>query len=118
MIKKIALIALAAFAFSSFSTASYALDMKAWGKQVMKQVAKKQKYPRSALNNEIEGRAKIKLTVSADGTITDSKITQATGAKVLDREIPKLIAKLSPLPALPAGKTEFTFTIPLTWALN
>lgn len=95
-----------------------ALDMKTWTKDVMKKVRKEQRYPRSAMNREIEGQAKVKLTIDAGGNILNSEITQKTGAAVLDREIPKLVQRLNPLPALPAGKDSLTFTLPVTWALR
>jgi len=100
------------------STSASALDMKGWQAAVVKQVAKKQKYPRSAIAREIEGRAKVRLTVAADGAITSHEIVQETGQRVLDKEIPKLVERLNPLPSLPEGKTEMSFVLPLNWSLN
>lgn len=107
-----------AIAFSFAATPAYAIDMNGWKKAVIKKVAKKQKYPRSALSREIEGRARVRLTVAADGSITSHEILQETGQSVLDREIPKLVKRLNPLPALPDGKTELSFVLPLNWSLN
>ena len=45
------------FAFGVITAPAQA-DMASWKKAVAKKVAKKQKYPRSALAREIEGRAK------------------------------------------------------------
>ncbi len=108
------------FTVTSFnsSTVFAADDMTSWKKAVAKKVAKNQKYPRSALSREIEGRAKIRLTVAADGAITSHEIIQETGASILDREIPKLVKRLSPLPSLPEGKTELSFVLPLDWRLD
>lgn len=107
------------FAFGVVTTAVSATeDMTGWKKAVAKKVAKKQKYPRSAITKEIEGRAKVRLTVASDGSITGHEIVEPTGEKVLDREIPKLVKRLNPLPALPAGQNEFSFMLPLNWRLN
>jgi len=106
------------FAFGVVATPANAADMTSWKKAVAKKVAKKQKYPRSALAREIEGRAKVRLHVTADGTINAHEIVQETGESVLDREIPKLVTRLNPLPALPDGKTELSFVLPLNWRLN
>ncbi len=105
------------FVGATFSPLS-ADAMTDWSRKVAKAVAKNQKYPRAALAREIEGRAQVRLTVSADGSITNHEIVQETGESVLDNEIPKLIEKLNPLPALPAGKTELSFVVPLNWSLQ
>jgi protein TonB len=122
MFKKVNTIIAAAiacsFAFGIASTSVSADEMSGWKKAVAKKVAKKQKYPRSAISKEIEGRAKVRLTVSADGAITAHEIVEPTGEKVLDREIPKLVNRLNPLPALPAGQAEFSFLLPLNWRLD
>lgn len=106
------------FALSIASAPAHADDMKKWQVEVIKAVAKNQRYPRSAIAREIEGRAKVRLVVAADGTITSHEVVEATGEEVLDREIPKLMEKLNPLPALPGGQDELSFLLPLTWSLN
>lgn len=93
-------------------------SMDDWKRAVAKKIATKQTYPRSALTREIEGRAEVRLVVSGDGTITAHEILKPTGEKVLDREIPKLVGRLNPLPALPSGQSELSFVLPLNWALD
>ena len=106
------------FVFGAVSAPAHADDMKDWQIEVIKAVAKNQRYPRSAIAREIEGKAKVRLVVAADGTITSHEIVEGTGEDVLDREIPKLMEKLNPLPALPGGQSELSFLLPLTWSLN
>jgi periplasmic protein TonB len=106
------------FVFTAASAPAHADDMKDWQIEVIKAVAKNQRYPRSAIAREIEGKAKVRLVVAADGTITSHEVVEPTGEDVLDREIPKLVEKLSPLPALPGGQSELSFLLPLTWSLN
>jgi len=93
-------------------------DIASWKKAVVKQISKKQKYPRSAQVREIEGRAVIRINVNSDGTITSHEIVKSTGASILDREIPKLVKRLNPLPALPAGTPNASLQLPLDWSLN
>lgn len=93
-------------------------DIDSWKKAVVKSVVKKQKYPRAALAREMEGKAKVRLTVLADGTITNHEVIEATGEAILDREIPRLMKRLSPLPSLPDGREEVSFVLPLDWSLN
>ncbi|NVJ68776.1 MAG: energy transducer TonB [Alphaproteobacteria bacterium] len=114
----LAVIALTFAVTSTTTPAAAADDMKSWQREVIKAVAKNQRYPRSAIAREIEGRAKVRLVVAADGSITSHEIVEETGESVLDQEIPKLVEKLNPLPALPAGKNELSFILPLNWSLN
>jgi TonB family protein len=116
--KNILIILSCVFFLGATVQAAPSSDMTSWKKAVVKAISTKQKYPRSAQVREIEGRAKVRLIVSADGTITAHEIVEGTGQPVLDREIPKLVARLNPLPALPAGENGLNFIIPLEWALN
>lgn len=118
-INKVFAVAIAlTFTLGATSISASAADMNSWKKAVAKKVAQKQKYPRAALAREIEGKAKIRLLVAADGSITTHEIVQETGESVLDREIPKLVKRLNPLPALPEDRTELSFVLPLSWSLN
>ncbi len=113
-----ALVFAATIGLSVMSAPAQANDMKKWQIEVVKSVAKNQRYPRSAIAREIEGKAKVRLVVAADGSITSHEIVEATGEEVLDNEIPKLVEKLNPLPALPGGQAEMSFVLPLSWTLN
>lgn len=97
-----------------------AADLSSWKRQIAMVIAKKQVYPRSALMREIEGSAKVKVTVDASGKIVNYEIVEPTGEAVLDREIPRLIERIDPLPAPPADANadELTFIIPLAWRLQ
>lgn len=118
-INKVFAVAIAlTFAFGAVSTSASASDMNSWKKAVAKKVAKKQKYPRAALAREIEGKAKVRLVVAADGSISSHEVVQETGQAILDKEIGKLVQRLNPLPALPEDRTELSFVLPLSWTLN
>ena len=116
LVKTIIALAVAATFFGA--DAASADDMQTWQREVVKKVSKSQTYPRSALAREIEGRAKIRLVVAADGQITESEVVEPTGEALLDNEIPKLLERLNPLPALPDGRENLTFVLPLTWTLE
>ncbi|WCL54428.1 energy transducer TonB [Gimibacter soli] len=117
--KNIATVAVAAALLgSTVSFAAAAKDMNDWRREVVSEISKKQTYPRSALSAEIEGKAKVRLTVAPDGAITASEIIEPTGQQVLDDEIPQLINRLNPLPSLPEGQAALTFVLPLTWSLD
>lgn len=117
-INRITVLMASILAFVAFGVSANASDINSWKRAVAKKVASKQKYPRAALAREIEGKAKVRLFVAADGSITTHEIVEETGQSVLDREIPKLVKKLNPLPALPEDRAQISFVLPLTWSLN
>ncbi|WP_417451467.1 energy transducer TonB [Kordiimonas sp.] len=104
--------------FASTSNSAGADAMEDWQRAVVQKVAAKQGYPRMAVARQLEGSAKVRLTVTSDGLIRSFEIMEPTGEDVLDRAIPKLIDRLSPLPPLPAGQDELSFILPLTWSLD
>lgn len=118
MMKRLFLLS-AVFSMFSIAVPSVQADaMDDWQKAVIKKVLAKQSYPRLAVARQIEGKARVTLTVAADGTISNFEVVEPTGQSVLDRAIPKLIGKLSPLPPLPDGRSEMNFTLPLSWTLD
>ena len=102
------------------SQGAMAGDLRSWQRSIAKAVASKQVYPRSALRREIEGSAKVRVTVDRSGKIASFEMIQATGHDELDREVPKLMNRIDPLPAPPADVSEdqLTFVLPLSWVLQ
>ena len=108
---------IAAFGTFVFASTASASDLNKWKRSVAMKIAQKQTYPRSALSREIEGQAKVRIQVAANGEILNHEVIQPTGEEVLDREIPRLVKRLNPLPAIPSGQAT-SLVLPLTWALN
>lgn len=115
--KTIALVLIASFA--TMTTAS-AQSVDEWRAAINKQIAKKQSYPRAAIRKEIEGKARIEIVIDRKGNIVDHTILTSTGAAVLDREIPKLMKRVSPVDAPPASLTvaDLTIVLPIAWRLE
>ncbi len=115
-----ALLAVVMLATSGIHAPARASTKQDWLKAVARTVAKKQTYPRSALMREIEGAAKIRITVDHSGRITAFEIVQKTGEAILDKELERLVKRLDPLPAPPAGVVakDLTLTIPVVWTLR
>ncbi len=113
-------LALAVLAGSAVGAPADAATRQDWLKAVARTVAKKQTYPRSALMREIEGAAKIRITVDRSGRITAFEIVQKTGEAILDKELERLVKRIDPLPAPPAGtiQKDLTITIPVVWTLR
>lgn len=102
------------------SVPAYANDIKDWQKKIVKKIVKSHIYPRSAIAREIEGRAKVSVTIDRTGKITGFEVTEPTGESQLDNVIPKMMEKMDPLPAPPDSlpDSNLTFTIPIAWRLQ
>lgn len=109
-----------AISVAGFSVSVNAQDISSWQTEVKKKVAKKQKYPRAALRKELQGQAKVEINVDREGNIVAHNLQASTGHDILDKEVPKLMKRASPLPAPPAEATDgqLTMVIPLAWVLQ
>lgn len=119
-IKSLSLIIALTLGVAAAAVPASAQDMKVllWQKEVMTKISKNQRYPRSAVSRGIQGRAEVRIVVEKDGSIRGYEVINPTGEAVLDREIPRVITKISPLPPLPGEKEEVTLTVPLIWSLK
>lgn len=107
-------------AFTSFAGIANAADLSGWQKEVKQTIAKKQTYPRAALRKEVEGKVRVEINVDREGNIVAHSIQSSSGHDVLDREVPKLLKRVSPLPTPPADASEsqLSMVVPLAWALQ
>jgi len=98
----------------------FADEVQDWRKKLAKKIAKKHIYPRAALSREIEGKARVQLVMDREGVITSYEIIQPSGQSILDKAIPKMMKKLTPLPPPPASlpAANLTLVIPITWRLQ
>lgn len=95
-------------------------DIKKWQSKIVKLVARKQVYPRAAMRKELEGRAKVRVSIDRTGKILSHEILTPTGLAVFDKEIPKLIKRIKAFPAPPAGVSDqkLSFVLPLSWVIR
>lgn len=107
-------------AFTGFVASANAQDISGWQKDVGQAIAKKQSYPREALRKSIEGQLKVEIDVDLQGNIVAHNVVTSSGHEVLDREVPKLMDRVSPLPAPPAGveDSQLKLVVPLAWAIQ
>lgn len=107
----------AAFAIMMLSAvANPALAQSAgWSSQVARVIASKQVYPRTAQMRGEEGTAKVRVFISASGTVERTEMVTPTGSATLDKEALALPARAGALPAPPNGPT--SLVIPITWKL-
>jgi len=113
-------VAVLSFGMVGFPAYAEASDIKKWQKKIVKLVSKKQVYPRSAMRKELEGRAKVRVNIDRTGAIVSHEVLTPTGKDVFDKEIPKLMGRINPLPAPPESLTDgqLSFVLPLSWVIN
>ena len=115
MLTKYAGKVLAAAAAVTIATTPVFAQPAAWQQAVARQVASKQTYPRAAQMRGDEGTVKVKVYVSATGSVEKTEMVSPSGSSVLDREALALPAKVGNLPAPPGGAT--SIVLPLTYKL-
>lgn len=95
-------------------------EIATWQKNVVTTIAQKQVYPRAAMSQEIEGRARVKVTIDRSGNITGYEMVEGTGHALLDAEVVRLKDRINPLPKPPASLADanLTFVLPLSWVLQ
>ena len=95
-----------------------AQDYERWGEKVYDQFAAKQRYPRQAVDQKLEGTVKVQVTVAKTGSIIGFTINRSSGHEVLDAEVLSLLNRLNPLPPLPEGNDTYIFKIPLRFQMD
>lgn len=110
----------AAISLVGFSGPSLADDdgLRVWGAKVYDAFASKQRYPRRAVDDKLEGTVKIQVTVAKTGAIIGFGINRSSGHEVLDAEVLDLLGRVNPLPPLPEGKESYVFKIPLRFHMD
>ena len=72
-------------------------------KRVSARIHRFKQYPREARIAKQEGTVIIKLTLNADGSVQDKKITSSSGIDLLDDEALQIMARAEPLPKFPSA---------------
>ncbi|WP_262690112.1 energy transducer TonB [Kordiimonas aestuarii] len=93
-------------------------DFQSWGEKVYDQFAAKQRYPRQAVDQKLEGTVKVQVTVAKTGSIIGFAINRSSGHEILDAEVLSLLGRINPLPTLPDGKDTYIFKIPLRFQMD
>ena len=86
-----------------------------WSRQAQRIISSKQTYPTTAQMRGEEGTAKVKVYVSADGSVQRTELAAGSGSPLLDREALAMPTRAGRLPAPPGGAT--VLMVPVTWKL-
>ena len=101
---KSAVVALTLSVSFTMASTSFASDFKSWQTEVVKLVAKKQVYPRAAMRQELEGRAKVKINIDRSGAITSYELVEPSGVNL--RQGNRQSGRTSQPVACPAGQCQ------------
>lgn len=87
---------------------------------VRKKIESKKRYPISARNANIEGRAELKLTILKDGRLDKVEIIRSSGSEILDNSALESIQKASPFSPIPdiLGQDKIEISISLVYNLE
>ena len=78
------------------------------------------RYPRTAMDNNWEGKVEIRMVIGANGMISSIGIKTGTGFDILDAQALDMIRKAKPMVMIPPalGGKEFTVDVPVIFSLK
>ncbi|HMM78240.1 MAG TPA: energy transducer TonB [Gammaproteobacteria bacterium] len=94
-------------------------DNRAYFTALLQQLNRFKVYPPALRKAKIEGRVVLKFTIDARGRVTFSDVQKTSGHAALDDAAERMLARASPLPAIPPsmGKTSLTLSVPIEYSL-
>lgn len=94
--------------------------MRAFATRFSLEVARDQRYPRSALSGKQQGMVEVRVRVGRDGRVQDISIDKTSGVPALDQEALDKVRRLRTLPRVPdeARGREFVVTIPIVFKIQ
>jgi len=115
-VDKYSLLGVVAFITLAASSPAVALN-PAWEAKVMRLVSENYSYPRSAELRGEQGRAVVKITISAAGKPVSVELVQSTGSPILDREAVRIPMRVTTFPTPPDG-TSKVVVVPIRWQIS
>lgn len=78
------------------------------------------RYPTRAQQLHQEGTVVVRFTIDRSGRVLAHQIVTSSGHPLLDQEVQALLARASPLPAMPAAlsQSRLTLTVPIRFHLR
>jgi len=80
-------------------------------------VDRRKYYPPEAKRYGVEGKVSLRISVDANGKITQVELINSSGSRILDRAAQDLIRSIGSLPPPPEGKP-FTFVLSIDYRLE
>jgi len=94
-------------------------DNRAYFTALLQQLNRFKVYPPALRKAKIEGRVVLTFTIDARGRVTFSNVKKTSGHSALDDAAARMLARASPLPAIPPsmGKDSLTLSVPIEYSL-
>ncbi|MCC7122869.1 MAG: energy transducer TonB [Gammaproteobacteria bacterium] len=94
-------------------------DNRAYFTALLQQLNRFKVYPPAMRKAKIEGRVVLKFTIDAQGRVTFADVQRTSGHAALDDAAERMLARASPLPAIPPsmGKSSLTLSVPIEYSL-
>lgn len=91
-----------------------------WTAQVLRRLARFQRYPERARSRRAEGVAHVRFVLDRTGAVNGVRLDRSTGDADLDAEAVALITRAAPLPRLPAsiGAASVEMVVPIEFYLR
>lgn len=88
--------------------------------QVMAQIARHKRYPRSARREGVTGVATVTFVIAADGSLQSQLLKRSSGDQRLDQEALEMLKRASPFPPIPKdiGDGPLKLTLPIEFSLH
>ncbi|MCC7126510.1 MAG: TonB family protein [Acidobacteria bacterium] len=94
-------------------------DNRAYLSALLQQLNRFKVYPPALRQAKVEGRVVLTFTIDALGRVTFADVQRTSGHAALDAAAERMLARASPLPAIPSamGKTSLTLSVPIEYSL-
>lgn len=94
-------------------------DVKRYIATLMRQLNRHKTYPPALKKAKTEGRVVLRFTLDKSGRLMASAVQQSSGHAELDRAAMEMLARASPLPAIPdfMARDELALAIPVEYSL-
>lgn len=95
-------------------------DNRAYLATLLQQLNRFKVYPPALRKAKVEGRVVLTFTIDAQGRVTFSDVQKTSGHSALDDAAARMLARASPLPAIPPsmGKDSLTLSVPIEYSLR
>jgi protein TonB len=88
-----------------------------WESRLLGRLLAFRRYPQDAVARGEQGTVSLRVTMTSDGTVTDTTLVKSSGYAELDAEAAAWVRRASPLPPPPGG-APVTLVVPLQFHLD
>jgi TonB family protein len=96
------------------------LNVNAYGKLVSREISKHKQYPKSALEDAVQGDVVVDIEIDGNGNVLSKEIRTSSGSESLDKQALEMVKKASPfaMPPKTLRDKPFHVSVPITFKLE